>query len=81
MGDEGGAMPTGLGAPDGHVAHNGDLPAMLQPIQIGARPMDEADSPMSPRTWAPNPFSRQHSTLDLDDYFASPHARLLNRTC
>ncbi|KAJ9133826.1 Bestrophin/UPF0187 [Pleurostoma richardsiae] len=62
-----GGMPAGNGAlGDGH-AHDGHRPS-----DITAVPLANIDSPMSPRVNTPNPFSRQHTSLDLDDYFTGP---------
>lgn len=34
-------------------------------------PLEQVESLMRSRANTPNPFSRQHTSLDLDDYFVS----------
>lgn len=47
----------------GHPAHK----ASLENIP----PLEQVESLMRSRANTPNPFSRQHTSLDLDDYFVS----------
>lgn len=66
-------------AEDGHVANMGDVrePALhpnshtadQRPPNITILNLEQEDSPMSPATRTPNPFSRKNTSLDLDDYF------------
>lgn len=39
--------------------------------EMGA-PLEMVESPMSPGVATPNPFSRQQTSLDIDDYFSGP---------
>ncbi|EJT76652.1 hypothetical protein GGTG_06569 [Gaeumannomyces tritici R3-111a-1] len=45
--------------------------ARHRPTESGA-PLEQIESPMSPGVATPNPFSRQQTSLDLDDYFSGP---------
>ncbi len=72
MGEEGIVMETGI---------RGDFPAPLNLVDTqtthhhaGNDTTHESlnDLPMSPAQHTPNPFSRQHTSLDLDDYFVCP---------
>ncbi|PSR81782.1 Bestrophin, RFP-TM, chloride channel-domain-containing protein [Coniella lustricola] len=62
-------MPThSAGAEPGEgVAHPGHR-ASLEDIP----PIDKVESLLRSRANTPNPFSRQHTSLDLDDYFHGP---------
>lgn len=51
-----------------NAAHPGRIrPSSLENIQ----PLEQIESLMRSRANTPNPFSRQHTSLDLDDYFVS----------
>lgn len=71
------AAPTNAGAVHGDsTAHPGHKkPPSLENIV----PLEQVESLMRSRANTPNPFSRQHTSLDLDDYFVShsppPHSR------
>lgn len=41
-------------------------------------PIDKVESLLRSRANTPNPFSRQHTSLDIDDYFVSCAAPLLH---
>lgn len=76
MSEEGGApsAPAAPGAAD--ADHSNDAIANEHRISDATVPYpteEEAEPPMSPRVNTPNPFSRNHSTLDLDDYFVRPY--------
>lgn len=70
-GDAGGPAPLGI-----EVHHQGGGGAGPQPIDMSA-PLGREQSAVSPRVQTPNPFSRQHTSLDLDDYFVSLTSVLL----
>jgi ion channel-forming bestrophin family protein len=80
MAEEGGSGPGAVNEP----AESGSVPYSHsnnhddhRPAHIftGLRQQLEEELPMSPAhegRHTPNPFSRHHSTLDLDDYFTGP---------
>ena len=71
---------------EGPGSHNGFSPIKKQVTSTVAAATDRngssgdsekkslefEDPPMSPRDYTRNPFSRQHTTLDMDDYFVRP---------
>lgn len=62
------AAPNNAGAePADGVAHPGRKTPPENVI-----PLEQVESLMRSRGNTPNPFSRQHTSLDLDDYFVSP---------
>ncbi|EPE09103.1 hypothetical protein F503_06879 [Ophiostoma piceae UAMH 11346] len=73
MSEEGGfAAPSAAAA--GHGADNQDSRRPgLTPILVLPRGSNDILSPTSPIQHTPNPFgSRQHTSLDIDDYFVGP---------
>jgi len=67
-----GAGAAGAAAANAHQGQQGDggKPKDLH-INNGI-PLELVTSPMSPRAYTPNPFSRKATSLDLDDYFTGP---------
>jgi len=65
------AAAAGAGAHQGQQAQPGDN-APKPKIDTNGVPLDHVTSPMSPRAFTPNPFSRKNTSLDLDDYFTGP---------
>lgn len=63
-------MADGEGHHGFHAGNPGDGTHLRhRPSEINTVPLAQVESPMSPRTNTPNPFSRQHTSLDIDDYF------------
>lgn len=73
MAEEGGHGPavvtTGLSGGQGGDGHAGHGQDGHQPKQNSLTREDTI--PMSPKVYTPNPFSRQQTSLDIDDYFVS----------
>lgn len=67
MGDGGEFYPPSNGAAEGDRPANPGRKQSLEDIP----PLDQVESLMRNRANTPNPFSRQHTSLDLDDYFVS----------
>lgn len=62
------APAHGEAAPGDGVAQPGHKTPSLENIV----PLEQVESFMRSKANTPNPFSRQHTSLDLDDYFVSP---------
>lgn len=62
------------------AGHDGDgLPEQKKPSVESVVPLEQVESLLRSRANTPNPFSRQHTSLDLDDYFVScPFSLLIN---
>lgn len=63
---EGGEFHAGVAAPGDGAVHN-TAKRSLDDIP----PLTQVESLIRSRANTPNPFSRQHTSLDLDDYFVS----------
>jgi putative membrane protein len=81
-GEDGGGHGGGHAAPGAEVvpvqaqgngasqqANTGGKPAE---VVTNGPPLEPITSPMSPREYVPNPFSRKNTSLDIDDYFTGP---------
>lgn len=60
----------------GHGDGNGH-PEQKKPSVESVVPLEQVESLLRSRANTPNPFSRQHTSLDLDDYFVSRPFSLL----
>ncbi|TLS25113.1 hypothetical protein PpBr36_07957 [Pyricularia pennisetigena] len=73
MSEEGGTAPPAAAAGGGHTGDGGMNSAHDGRGRPSAERRERSLTPQSPGAMTPpNPFSRQHTSLDMDDYFIGP---------